>query len=65
MKSLQKALKLCFLVPIIVLASIGVGIAGGVSVPFSGGKENDPQIKIELVESKDDETNLTQIDFKK
>jgi hypothetical protein len=65
MKSFQKALKLCFLVLIIALASIGVGIAGGVSVPFSGRKENDPQIKIELVESKDDETDLIQIGLKK
>jgi hypothetical protein len=65
MKSFQKALKLCFLVLIIVLASIGVGIGGGVSVPFSGRKDNDPQIKIELVESKDDATNLTKIDLKK
>jgi hypothetical protein len=65
MKRFKKALKLCFLVLILFLACIGVGIAGGVPIPFSRRKENDSQTKIELVESKDDATSFTQIDVKK
>ena len=47
----------------ICLATVGISIAGGVPVPFSRRKGN-PQIKIELVESKDEKTDLTQIDIK-
>lgn len=65
MKSFKKALKLSVMVLMIFLSSVGVGIAGGVPVPFFRRKENDPQIRIELVESKDDITSSTQIDLKK
>ena len=64
MKSLKKALRLACLVLMICLATVGISIAGGVPVPFSRRKGNDPQIKIELVESKDEKTDLTQIDIK-
>ena len=37
----------------IFLAGMGVGLVGGVPVPLSKRKENDPVFKIELVETKD------------
>ena len=52
------------MVLVIFLAAMGVGLAGGIPVLFPRKKENDPQIKIELVESKDETTDLTQIDIK-
>jgi hypothetical protein len=64
MKSLKKGLKLICLVLMICLATIGISIAGGAPVPLSRRKENDPQIKIELVESKEEATDLVQIDIK-
>ncbi|SDT60442.1 hypothetical protein SAMN05216490_4274 [Mucilaginibacter mallensis] len=64
MKSFKKALKLACLVLMICLASIGISIAGGAPVPLSRRKENDPQIKIELVESKEETTDSVQIDIK-
>ena len=65
MKSFKKALRLTVMVLVILLAAMGVGLAGGIPVLFPRKKENDPQIKIELVESRDDAIHLTQIDFKK
>jgi hypothetical protein len=64
MKSFKKALKLTCLVLLICLATIGISTAGGAPVPLSRRKENDPQIKIELVEPKEDVTDLVQIDIK-
>lgn len=64
MKSFKKGLKVAFLVLIICLATIGISIAGGAPVPLSRRKENDPQIKIELVESREEATDSVQIDIK-
>lgn len=63
MKSFKKALRLACLVLLICLATIGISIAGA-PIPFSRRKENDPQIKIELVDLKEEATDLTQIDIK-
>jgi len=57
-------LRLACLVLMICLSTIGISIAGGIPVPFSRRKENSPQIKIELVESKEEAPDLIQIDIK-
>jgi len=53
MKRFKKAVRHIFLVLFIFLAGMGVGLVGGVPVPLSKRKENDPVFKIELVETKD------------
>lgn len=64
MKSLKKALKLAFIILLMFLASIGIGLVGGISLPFSGKKENTAEIKIELVESDEDSTDNMRVDIK-
>ncbi len=64
MKSFKKTLKLLGLVLLIVLASVGIGISGGVSIPPTKKKEDTIEIKVELVESTKDKTALVQFDIK-
>ena len=64
MKSFKKTLKLLGLVLLIVLASVGLGIGGGISIPPSNKKEDTIEIKVELVESNEDKTKLGQFDIK-
>ena len=64
MKRFKKILKLLGLVCLIVLASVGIGITGGIPIPSSKKKENNIEIKIELVESTEDKTKLDQFDIK-
>ena len=54
MKRFKKAVRQIFLVLFIFLAGMGVGLVGGVPVPLSKRKEDDPLFKIELVEKKND-----------
>lgn len=51
MKSLKRAFRLICLSLLILLASIGIGIAGGIALPLSRKKEDEP-VQIELLESK-------------
>jgi|GEM_PF-1209199 len=53
MKSLKKAFRLICLSLLIVLASIGVGISGGIAIPLSRKKEDSP-IQIELLETENE-----------
>jgi hypothetical protein len=64
MKSFKKALKLLGLVLLIVLASVGLGIGGGIPISPSNKKEDTIEIKVELVESKEDKTELGQFNIK-
>lgn len=64
MKSFKKILRLLGLVLLIVLASVGLGIGGGIPIPPSNKKEDTIEIKVELVESNEDKTKLGQFDFK-
>lgn len=50
MQSLKKAFRLLGLSVLIVLASFGVGLSGGITIPVSKRKE-DNRVNIELVES--------------
>lgn len=47
------------------LAAAGAGLAGGIPVLFSRKRENDNQIKIELVEVREEASDLMEIEFKK
>jgi hypothetical protein len=60
MKRFNKILRLIGLVLLLCLATIGISIGGGVPVPFARRKENTAEIKIELVETKDDESQVNQ-----
>jgi len=50
MQRLQKAFRLLCLLLLLVLATLGIGLSGGVAIPISKRKE-DRLINIELVES--------------
>lgn len=64
MKSFKKILRLLGLVFLIVLATVGIGIGGSVPIPISSKKEDNIEIKIELVESNEDKTKLIQFNIK-
>lgn len=50
MQHLKKAFRLLCLSALIILASFGVGLSGGVAIPISRKREDNP-VTIELVES--------------
>jgi len=52
------------LVLFIFLAGMGVGLVGGVPVPLSKRKEDDPLFKIELVEKKNDADEQIPVSFR-
>ena len=57
-------LRLLGLVILIALAVCGVGIAGGVPIPSSNKRENDIEVKMELFDNEEDESDLVRFDFK-
>ncbi len=58
MKSFKKILRLSGLVLLIVLASVGIGLAGVVPIPTSTKKEDMIEINVELVESHEEKTKF-------
>ena len=58
MKLLKKTVKLLGITMLIVLASIGIGLGGGIPIPSSKKKEDFLEIKIELVDTNDDQKKL-------
>lgn len=50
MRTLKRAFRLLCLAVLIILASFGIGLSGGVAIPVSR-KREDNQVTIELVES--------------
>jgi hypothetical protein len=52
MKHFKKIMRLSFLVFIMVLASVGMGLSGPFPVSMNKRREDDNEIKIELVEIK-------------
>jgi len=58
MESFKRKLKLLGLVVLIVLASFGVGIGGGVPVPSSNKKDEIIEVNADLLESKQGKTDI-------
>lgn len=58
MKLLKKTVKLLGITMLIVLASIGIGLGGGIPILSSKKKEDLLEIKVELVDTNDDQTKL-------
>jgi hypothetical protein len=63
MKVLKKAFKIACLVLLISLACFGISISGGVPAPFSRKRDNTVEIKIELLEQREEKTDASTVDF--
>jgi hypothetical protein len=50
MQSLKKVIRMLILTTLIILASVGVGLSGGIAIAVSKRREDNP-VTIELVES--------------
>lgn len=55
MKSFKKVIQIIRLLCFIVLATVGIGLSGGIPTPLSRKKESHQPIQIELVEDINDE----------
>jgi hypothetical protein len=64
MKSFKKLLRLLGLVFLIVLASVGMSLGGGVPIPPSNKKEDYIEVTVELDESDEEQTELGQFNLK-
>jgi len=64
MERFKNILKLSALVLLIVLASVGIGLGGGVPIPPSNKRKDSTDLKIELVESNEDNIRVGQSDIK-
>lgn len=62
MKKLKKALRLLFLICLILLASVGIGMVGGIPLPISDKRKQTPDINIELVEPQDEESDVKEFE---
>ena len=51
----KKFVRISFFILLIVLASLGVGLSGGVPIPFSNKRRQESEIKIELIKEDKDE----------
>lgn len=64
MQNFKKTMRLFGLGLLLALATLGVGIAGGVPISSNKKRDEPDEIKIELVETKTNETTLTEINLK-
>jgi hypothetical protein len=55
MERFKKFIRISFFILLIVLASLGVGLSGGVPIPFSNKRRQESEIKIELIKEDKDE----------
>ena len=62
MKKFKKALKFFALISLILLASLGIGIVGGIPISFSDKRRQTPDIKIELVETNEEESDIKEFE---
>ncbi len=58
-------LRMLLLICLIVLASVGIGLAGGVPIPLSSKREDKVDVNVELIESKDQEEDAENYDQEK
>jgi hypothetical protein len=49
MERFNKFVRISFFILLIFLASLGVGLSGGVPIPFSNKRREEAEIKIELI----------------
>ncbi len=61
MKRLKKTLRLFGLGTLIVLATLGVGISGGVTVTSTKKREDSEEIKTEVVENREGQTRVVKL----
>lgn len=62
MKNLKRVLRLASLIVLIILASTGAGISGGIAIPLSRKKEDDPpQIELTEFNKEDQETDSLEL----
>lgn len=54
-------MRIVVLIFLIVLATVGVGLSGGIPTPSSGRKENTIEIKTELEEKEEDKESVEEL----
>jgi hypothetical protein len=64
MKKLKKLLRLLVLICLLVLASFGIGLNGGVPLPVIKRKNSYEEVRIELIDKKDKVSETTKIQIK-
>lgn len=60
-KKLKRALRWLIIILLILLACFGVGIVGGVPLPYSGNRKQKQEVQIELVDDQNDEEDVLEI----
>jgi len=60
MNRMKKALRVITFVCLIVLASVGVGLSGGVPLPTIKNRRDSEKENIELIENQEDKSNAQQ-----
>ena len=64
MERFKKFIRISFFILLIVLASLGVGLSGGVPILFSNKRRQESEIKIELKKEDKDENKKDTKQFK-
>ncbi|MCB0705762.1 MAG: hypothetical protein KDC34_10655 [Saprospiraceae bacterium] len=64
MERFKKLMRLLLLVILIVLASLGIGIAGGIPIPTSKKSQQPIEINAELIDKKKEKTSVKEQEVK-
>ena len=64
MKRFKKITRQFLFICLIILACVGVGISGGVPIPFSRNKRDSEKDKIELIENQEEESDSIKDEIK-
>ncbi|TWJ03560.1 hypothetical protein JN11_01106 [Mucilaginibacter frigoritolerans] len=64
MGGFKKAIKLVFIVLLIILASVGICFGGGLAIPFSEKREDTNEARIELVDYGEKKTSNADEQYK-
>lgn len=65
MKKIKRVLRLLVLIGLIVLASIGIGISGGIPLPLSKNRRDTEKDPIELIDNQEENSVTHQGQLKK